>query len=497
MPYFSRIIFALLIIVGVEKEVWSQDPFTILDNYGLFSARGEAILEIDPSNLLTIGSGAFLIDSTTARWGIYIAEVNSISGESQHSDTLIIFNSFPSMGTHNTILRKENIASFIVSAGPELYNVKYDLENHEVSAIDTVHKKGLIAGYGPAQTTLIDDALYIGSTESSEDSAKYAMHIVKEDLVDTLVLNGLGKHLVAGPFEVFENDRFLITGTYDRSRLFIGEMNQYGELLEEYIFPESLNIFRPYRMIRLNDDELLLSAGEWVGDDKWPAVDGWRPVVIRVNYKTKEIVWKHYANTEFNDENSIAFHSLIPSESNNFLFAGVVTKGQIIRSVIGELDEDGNLIWQKFYSLEECELCRNNINDLEYLSSGNLVAYGSFSYHMIPADGKWLYSWLMKLDEEGEILPLEIVSTEDSEMYDESSIFSIYPNPVTNELYLRSETISSDYKIYNLYGEEVFHYETNSDFVNSIDVSMLSSGMYIIEMINDEKVLSSTTFVKI
>ena len=60
------------------------------------------------------------------------------------------------------------------------------------------------------------------------------------------------------------------------------------------------------------------------------------------------------------------------------------------------------------------------------------------------------------------------------------SKFSIYPNPVSDQLFISSKnTVIETISIYSLTGKKVFE---GANKTNSIDVSTLSKGMYFVEI---------------
>jgi hypothetical protein len=75
-----------------------------------------------------------------------------------------------------------------------------------------------------------------------------------------------------------------------------------------------------------------------------------------------------------------------------------------------------------------------------------------------------------------------------------NGIFSIYPNPAENVLYVQSENGNSTYTIYDVTGK--VNYTHNSTTTNSsLDISSLSSGIYFIQCISGEEV-STIKFIK-
>lgn len=75
-----------------------------------------------------------------------------------------------------------------------------------------------------------------------------------------------------------------------------------------------------------------------------------------------------------------------------------------------------------------------------------------------------------------------------------NGIFSIYPNPAENLLYVQSENGNANYIIYDVTGKVTFtQISTSSN--SSLDISSLSSGIYFIKCISGEEV-STIKFIK-
>jgi len=63
--------------------------------------------------------------------------------------------------------------------------------------------------------------------------------------------------------------------------------------------------------------------------------------------------------------------------------------------------------------------------------------------------------------------------------FDNTPIFSIYPNPAHHSIRLYGSTKKYDYNIYNLNGQLV----DAGEFIDELDISQLDNGTYIIELI--------------
>ena len=76
----------------------------------------------------------------------------------------------------------------------------------------------------------------------------------------------------------------------------------------------------------------------------------------------------------------------------------------------------------------------------------------------------------------------------------EKNIFKIYPNPTTNTLTIENQDTIDSVSIYNLLGQEVLK-NTTSNSTESINVSILQSGVYVVK-VSSLGVNSSQKFVK-
>lgn len=79
------------------------------------------------------------------------------------------------------------------------------------------------------------------------------------------------------------------------------------------------------------------------------------------------------------------------------------------------------------------------------------------------------------------------VLTSNSNISGKLSTIEIYPNPVISELTIIADSKIIEMKIYNITGQMVKRFNSNS---NKIDVSDLSEGIYFLKMITDEGIIS-------
>lgn len=82
-----------------------------------------------------------------------------------------------------------------------------------------------------------------------------------------------------------------------------------------------------------------------------------------------------------------------------------------------------------------------------------------------------------------------LLSVEDIQMNDKSLV--LFPSPVNNELYVKSENSIHKVEIYNLLGQKVM-----TDNSNKIDVRDLSKGIYVSKVYFENENVSSKKFIK-
>ncbi len=76
-----------------------------------------------------------------------------------------------------------------------------------------------------------------------------------------------------------------------------------------------------------------------------------------------------------------------------------------------------------------------------------------------------------------------------------NSEFSVYPNPAEKEIYIsgNNKEIIKEVNIYNQIGQKVLH---KTGITNTLDVSMLKQGIYVIEMVSKERKIREKLIIK-
>ena len=77
----------------------------------------------------------------------------------------------------------------------------------------------------------------------------------------------------------------------------------------------------------------------------------------------------------------------------------------------------------------------------------------------------------------------------------ENILTSIYPNPGTNQLNIKTKLKNSTFELIDFTGKIIIHKSLNS-FTNYINTSNIPSGMYFYRIHNNEKIIESGKWVK-
>ena len=107
--------------------------------------------------------------------------------------------------------------------------------------------------------------------------------------------------------------------------------------------------------------------------------------------------------------------------------------------------------------------------------------------------------WVIKVDEWGcDTLGCQFVSVEENEM--EKAIINIYPNPTSDYLFVEIETElfesgSLTFSIYDIIGKKLLSIQARSQW-ESLDVSKLSSGTYILSIEKNGEIIGKSKFIK-
>ena len=191
-------------------------------------------------------------------------------------------------------------------------------------------------------------------------------------------------------------------------------------------------------------------------------------------------------------------------------FAGE-DNGRISSAFIARLSSDGDLLWLKILTHDVTQnstddFAQSYLYDVEELENGNIVGLGQIfdiGYDLGINQAIWVialdqYGCLEGYDcaddvyvvnSSGESYSTVITSTLELKTAD---AISLYPNPVAEKLHIVTKSPYETYTIQNIQGQAVLKGGVERD----IDVSALPSGIYHLQLQNENELYKAIKFVK-
>lgn len=288
------------------------------------------------------------------------------------------------------------------------------------------------------------------------------------------------------------NGEFLASGFEDRTQNnpcgIIFRLSSTGNLLQTKKYPfwgliDNQGVESP---LELEDGSIVFGTGKYdvlVGSN-----NDYRdfPQLVRLNGETLDTLWtSRIASTLYSGYSQVckfATDGSVVCVGSYDWHGGNVPYSL---GIISKVDMDGNLIWHRRHYF--AAYGDNLLFDLDPLPNGGWLATG-YTF-LISANGDPVTAkeaWLLALDEDGCLVP-----GCDNLIYsvnEENPIaFSIYPNPVQNDLNIAlAHNMSNEevlITVYDLQGRSVLHHQIQmNEGTITLDASSLASGTYLLSV---------------
>ncbi len=153
-----------------------------------------------------------------------------------------------------------------------------------------------------------------------------------------------------------------------------------------------------------------------------------------------------------------------------------------------KFNADGKKIWQKNYDFTTNQGFNNFNNIISTTDSNYLIVGEIFSVDLPQAP------WLVKIDEDGNILPIDTTSTTtDHDVVSSIPEIKVYPNPASHSIIInQGEITDMTYQLIDMNGGIVKAISLPHAHHNVVwDISDVTSGTYILSMKQGEKLIGS------
>jgi hypothetical protein len=163
-----------------------------------------------------------------------------------------------------------------------------------------------------------------------------------------------------------------------------------------------------------------------------------------------------------------------------------------------KVNEGGEFQWQRYFVRYDGDALpvHSWLFDAIELDDSSILATG---YQEVMRNGELEWDvWLLKLDENGCLIEDDCDTQQfTTSVFDELPVFNdvfVYPNPTSDYLFIESGSNQLDkLEIWNMNGEKM----SNQNFINRIDLSDLSSGIYLLKVKDQSGKSHIKRFVKI
>jgi len=219
--------------------------------------------------------------------------------------------------------------------------------------------------------------------------------------------------------------------------------------------------------------------------------------------KDRNILWQRkMGNGKYSDINRTRLHRIVKSHEGD----GYVTAGHLnnfdfrfdsededsnfaVKGMLAKVSNNGDSLWMREYTIVDYAPVDHYINTMEKTEDGGYVMYGFTAFHnnldVIDGDNG-VEAWILKVDAHGCLVPgchLETSTSEEDLKLD----VKVYPNPVSDRLYIWHSGGDRQYKLVDNTGACIKEFEKKGGQETIIlNVKYLNSGLYYLH-VSDSK----------
>ena len=317
--------------------------------------------------------------------------------------------------------------------------------------------------------------------------------------VDTFYLNsGLPSKIGLNRMINFNNG-LLIFGYVPGESIATGKLLLYyydfdGNLIWQYQTPSISSIHDIRDVYPINDKEVMLvSYDSYFDYSDHNLYSRW--TVTRFDVENKKIVWSNFWNeprkpyiwdsakivkTKKEGEFLLMANDYIGNDTSSY------TTGKVIK-----FNDKGDRIWQKTYYYRKVWSLSNDFNNIKLTSDNNFLIVGYESLGRSP--------WLVKIDEDGNILPIDTTSSTGDIYSTTISLpeIKVYPNPASHTIIInQGEITDMTYLLTDIHGRTIKSIPLPHAHHHVVwDINDVVSGTYVLQMRQGDKVIGTKQIV--
>ncbi|MBK9150222.1 MAG: T9SS type A sorting domain-containing protein [Saprospiraceae bacterium] len=285
--------------------------------------------------------------------------------------------------------------------------------------------------------------------------------------------------------------------------LVVAEMDSAFNILWTWRSPWADRIYGVRDVLAINNDQVLILAGGVTYDSiyKEEAFVHW---VYRYDLKERKVLWRrNYGHPPSSDITPGCRVVASQRDEDTWLMcttvvlAGSTREHYVIAGRVAKFTVDGDTLWAKDYVLyKDAHFDRNYFVTMIPTMEGNYLLGGFYL-------GDGCRSWLVKIDEDGNIVSRDTTSSlADFAPEDSDQSLRVYPNPASDKIEVHYTSDSGDevggytLSVKNVSGREVYNIYTRSA-TNQIPVSDLAAGVYYVSVVIAGQVRKTVRFIKV
>lgn len=233
--------------------------------------------------------------------------------------------------------------------------------------------------------------------------------------------------------------------------------------------------------------------------------DDYYPPTIQKVDSEGNVLWRHIFYSMWpkgNGEIKLMENGDIVGTGDQLDAAGTDLAGWIFR-----IDQDGEIIWDRAIAENRYGGLKSSIYDVVELSNGDLMFCGLLQDTVLNPNipEAQINTWLVRTGSDGCLISdpefcnevAYVTSTE--ELATAIEHYTIFPNPVGNQLYIdRQEERrgSVELQIYAINGQLIKQVTQMNNFPYELSVGELNAGFYLIKIIDDKGNISTSKMIK-
>ncbi|MBK8621719.1 MAG: T9SS type A sorting domain-containing protein [Saprospiraceae bacterium] len=496
---FKYIFFFLLWLNSCIPLICQGEKFSRSFSYGLRQAQAEILYE-DENYYYAMG---YAEDSIGPELGLHVTLHDKTNGDVIHNAYFELDSTWMFIGNNIRVHNVFDTLYFCATARGRVHLMAYAKQSREIFI-----KRSIINPFegGTYTHDMVreNDRFLITFTADSDAGARPAIWLAWDDGRDELkIMDNNEKFNVAGKIIRLSNGNYLMATTWNpvayKYTLNLSELDTNFNVLWTWSTEDWEKAFINSGLLQINEEEVLVLYRAEV-PDQITLNRSWPHHFMRFNLKTRKAIWKKNVALPASSFQSY-IGSMVKSQRDTGTILAVTNAwgenvrwhdSLILNGRVLKMDFNGKIIWKRDYTIYTiAPQIINTFHNIISTSDGNYLIGGN-------TDDKQIVAWLVKINEDGHILG-DTTSSVQWEKEDWKSLITIYPNPVSDVLYINQEDIMDvGYSLVDMTGKEVARYTGQGAFQSTVwDIGHLAVGSYILSIKKEGVLMGSKMIIKI